>query len=239
MSGAYTCVAYNNVTEKNSTTSTMLTVIEAVESVMIKSSTIPIESDNLTLTCEVTGPFESIYWMKDNMPLNMNTSTINSNVSYYIRSNSLHFSPVTRYDDGIYQCVATTLAGPHKSPQYVLLVIYGPLSVDITGQEISALDTVFVSLTCSADSRPISEYQWFVDGLDFVIGTGPVITYFVTDGNYTCMARNPVTNITMSQTIAVSVNGHASALPVQAQGRLVLLALLALSLPVVTDWLSH
>ncbi|XP_045064265.1 carcinoembryonic antigen-related cell adhesion molecule 5-like [Coregonus clupeaformis] len=53
--GEYTCVAFNNITGRNSTVSKMLTVVEAIKSVMVKRSKIPIASDNLTLTCDVTG----------------------------------------------------------------------------------------------------------------------------------------------------------------------------------------
>ncbi|XP_068613228.1 carcinoembryonic antigen-related cell adhesion molecule 5-like [Brachionichthys hirsutus] len=70
MSGEYTCVAYNNVTGKNSTYSKMLTVIEAIESVMVKTDTVPIEFKDFTLICEVIGPYDKIYWMMDDMPLN-------------------------------------------------------------------------------------------------------------------------------------------------------------------------
>uniref|UniRef100_UPI003AACB362 hemicentin-1-like n=1 Tax=Centroberyx gerrardi TaxID=166262 RepID=UPI003AACB362 len=243
MSGEYTCMAYNNVTEKNSTNSMMLTVIEGIKSVMVKPNTIPIDTKNLTLTCEVTGPFDSIYWMKDNMHLNMTNSTINSNMSYYIKNNSLHFSPVTVYNDGTYQCVATNVVGPHKSPEYELLVNYGPLRVDISGPDSVQLGSVLtVSLKCYADSRPISEYQWFFNYQTSVLQTGSVITIWATErneGNYTCKAKNPVTNITMYHTKAFTITGHAAALPLQSQGGLMLLALFALSLPAVSDWLSH
>ncbi|XP_033958130.1 cell adhesion molecule CEACAM5-like [Pseudochaenichthys georgianus] len=93
MSGEYTCLAYNNVTENNSTTSKMLTVIEAISSVMIRSTTVPINSDDFTLTCDVSGPYDMIYWMKDNMHLNMTNSTANPLMSYRIKNNILYFTP--------------------------------------------------------------------------------------------------------------------------------------------------
>uniref|UniRef100_A0A3Q2W353 Hemicentin-1-like n=1 Tax=Haplochromis burtoni TaxID=8153 RepID=A0A3Q2W353_HAPBU len=118
MSGEYKCMAINNVTGKKSTNSTTLTVIE---SVMIESTTIPINTKNFTLTCDVTGPYDTIYWMKDNVMLNMDPSN-DSHISYNIENNMLNFIPVTTYNEGIYQCVATNKAGQQKSPQYRLLV---------------------------------------------------------------------------------------------------------------------
>lgn len=63
-----------------------------------------------------------IYWMKDNMHLNMTNSTANPLMSYHIKNNMLYFTPVNRVDDGTYECVATNQAGQHKSPTYMLLV---------------------------------------------------------------------------------------------------------------------
>ncbi|CAB1417809.1 unnamed protein product [Pleuronectes platessa] len=87
MSGEYTCMAYNHVTGKNSSVSTMLMVVEAIKSVRIINSTSPISSDNFTLTCEVTGPYDTIYWMKNNTVLKMNAT------DYQIENNMLHFTP--------------------------------------------------------------------------------------------------------------------------------------------------
>lgn len=89
---------------------------------MIKNTTIPIDTKNFTLTCEVIGPYDTIYWMKDNMKLNTHTSN-NSYASYNIENNMLHFTAVTLDSEGTYQCVATNKAGDHVSPQYRLLVI--------------------------------------------------------------------------------------------------------------------
>ncbi|XP_029593002.1 carcinoembryonic antigen-related cell adhesion molecule 1-like [Salmo trutta] len=117
--GEYTCVAFNNITVRNSTASKMLTVVEAITSVMVKRNKLPIASDNLTLTCDVTGRYDTIYWMKDNRSLVLN-NTLNSDIT--ISNNSLHFSPVKVSNDGNYQCVATNLFGPNTSPKYQLLV---------------------------------------------------------------------------------------------------------------------
>lgn len=88
---------------------------EGIKAVMVKNDSVPINSENFTLTCEVIGPYDSIYWMRDNVHLSSNTTVS-------IENNSLHFNPVTMYNDGTYQCVATNLIGPHRSPEYELLV---------------------------------------------------------------------------------------------------------------------
>ncbi|XP_031642389.1 hemicentin-1 isoform X3 [Oncorhynchus kisutch] len=228
--GEYTCVAFNNLTVRNSTVSKMLTIIEAITSVTVKRNKLPIASDNLTLTCDVTGHYDTIYWMKDNLSLVLN-NTLNSDIT--ISNNSLHFSPVKVSNDGNYQCVATNLFGPNTSPKYQLLVNYGPKSVNISGPVSVVIGSVTtVTLKCSADSRPISEYGWKFNNQS-VLGTGPMIAVIASlenAGDYTCVAKNPVTNISMSNTISVDVTGHSNAPPFQARVGLMLTALLALSL---------
>ncbi|KAM6994822.1 cell adhesion molecule CEACAM5-like [Tautogolabrus adspersus] len=231
MSGEYTCMAYNNITEKNSTSSQRLTVIEAIESVKITNNTVPILSKNFTLTCEVIGPYDSIYWMKDNMHLTMNTSKAKAK-SYQFKDNMLHFTPVTRNHDGMYKCVATNKAKSHLSNPYALLVNYGPLTMTILG-----LDSAPVGLTalmkCSADSRPDSEFHWFYNDLSSPLMAGSVLSFPVTndsDGTYICEARNPVTNITMYQTKEFTAN--AVGLHTQSKAAL-MMGLLALSVNVL------
>ncbi|XP_035771403.1 carcinoembryonic antigen-related cell adhesion molecule 5-like [Neolamprologus brichardi] len=202
MSGEYTCMAINNVTGKNSTNSTTLTVVEAIESVMIKNTTIPIDTKNFTLTCEVIGPYDTIYWMKDNMKLNTHTSN-NSYASYNIENNMLHFTPVTLDSEGTYQCVATNKAGDHVSPQYRLLVIYGPVRLTISRASMF----MHVSLICQADSRPACDFSWFFNNLSTPLQNTSIIVFPATSqnfGNYICKAWNPVTDITMYQNLTVT-----------------------------------
>uniref|UniRef100_A0AAZ3QYZ0 Ig-like domain-containing protein n=1 Tax=Oncorhynchus tshawytscha TaxID=74940 RepID=A0AAZ3QYZ0_ONCTS len=205
--GEYTCVAFNNATGRNSTVSKMLTVIEAIKSVMVKRNKTPISSDNLTLTCDVTGRYDTIYWMKDNLSLVLN-NTLNTDIT--ISNNSLHFSPVKVSNDGNYQCVATNLLRPHTSPKYQLLVNYGPLSVNVSGPGLVVIGSVIpVSLKCSADSRPTSEYRWKYNN-QALSTTGPLMAVGVSlknAGIYTCVAKNSLTNISMSKTISLDVTG--------------------------------
>ncbi|XP_071326913.1 cell adhesion molecule CEACAM5-like [Trachinotus anak] len=236
MSGEYTCMAYNYVTGKNSTDSKMLTVIEAIHSVMIKNYTFPINSENFTLTCEVIGPYDMINWMKDGQLLNSSYPDMNhTNMHYHIANNMLHFTPVTLHSEGMYQCVAVNKAAAHSSPHYRLLVMYGPLSVDIAGPD-SEKAGVSVALKCSADSRPDCEFYWFFNSMSSVaIKTGSVITFSATkesEGNYTCKAKNPVTNITMYKTKAFTLD-NASAIHFPSRYGLTVMGVFALFVPVM------
>ncbi|KAK5861854.1 hypothetical protein PBY51_017298 [Eleginops maclovinus] len=236
MSGEYTCMAYNDVTENNSTNSKMLTVIEAITSVMIRNTTVPINTKIFTLTCEVSGPYEMIYWMKDNVHLNMTQSTENPLMLYHIKNNELHFYPVNQMSDGTYECVAINQAGQHRSPKYMLLVNYGPLNVMISGPEYAKVGSS-VSLTCSAVSQPECDFHWFITKLSLPdVQAGPVITFSVTkenEGIYICKAKNPVTDIEIVQYKTFKVIGHATALHFHSQGVLMLMGVFALSFSVL------
>ncbi|KAL6109223.1 uncharacterized protein ACO6RY_12406 [Pungitius sinensis] len=224
-SGEITCKAYNLVTGKNARKSKMLTVIQPIQSVMIRNNTVPIDSKDFTLTCNVTGTNYTIHWMKDNTYLNMTPPSVNPT----IENNMLHFTPLTLHHEGTYQCVATNLAGSHNSPEYQLLVNYGPLSVTISNPNQGPL----VSMTCSAVSRPQCDFHWSFNGQLFLgLQTGPTITFPATQANqgiYTCTATNPVTHITMSQTKAYS----AAAFSFPSQAVVTMMGLFALSLPVM------
>ncbi|KAM9353509.1 carcinoembryonic antigen-related cell adhesion molecule 1 [Symphorus nematophorus] len=226
MSGEYTCVAYNDVTGKNSSNSKILTVIGSIKSVVIRHNGVPVNNENFTLTCEVTGPYDTIYWMMNDTMLTMNNSTAEANVSYHVGNNMLYFTPVTIYNDGPYYCVATNRARQQKSHQYMLLVNYGPLRVHISGPD-SAKFGYSVSWKCSADSRPDCDFYWFFNNQSSALNNGSVLTFPALkqfEGNYKCKARNPVTNITMYKTKAFTID-HASALHTPSQGGLMLMVL--------------
>ncbi|KAF7227050.1 transcript variant X3 [Nothobranchius furzeri] len=205
MSGEYTCTAFNNVTGENSTSSTMLTVIEAIELVMISSNSTPIDQQNFTLTCQVLGPYDTIYWLKNNTLLRQDASNTSSPM-FYFEKNMLHFTPLSIQSQGSYQCVATNKAAHHWSPQYTLLVNFGPTTPVIHGPSYGETGSS-VSFNCSAMSIPPSSYCWFFDG-SIVSNTSELIIgplSFNMSGEYTCMAFNNVTgeNSTSSTMLTV------------------------------------
>ncbi|CAL8247465.1 unnamed protein product [Lota lota] len=234
MSGEYTCMAINNVTGENRTSLTTLGVIKRIERVMIKEDSLPIQSHNFTLSCEVAGPYDSIYWTKNRIPLGaLNSSTNESHMSYRMKNNSLHFSPVMTYDDGVYQCVAKNVVREHSSPEHELLVNYGPWNVSIEGpEEVQADPNAKVQFTCSAKSRPTSQYQWFNNSSPTAMGDGSQLTISVKTPsvvNYTCKVYNNVTKISMSKNKTLTTSDHSLASP----GALLFMILAALSVPML------
>ncbi|XP_062321575.1 carcinoembryonic antigen-related cell adhesion molecule 1 isoform X3 [Osmerus eperlanus] len=234
--GEYTCMAFNNITNKNSTASQMLTVIPGITSVTVKPNTTPINLKQLTVTCEVNGSYSALYWMKNSVSLYGST-----NSSLHILNNTLHFNPVTLSDNGTYQCVATNLAGNHTSPPYHLQVNYGPLDISISGPDSAVIGSgVKVTLKCSADSWPTSQYDWLFNQKS-LSKNNPILDVTVLTenaGKYTCNAINSVTNITMSKIHKLNITGNA-VLPLHSSAGLMLMVLVALFVPVVNDLWSH
>uniref|UniRef100_A0A3P9LP04 Ig-like domain-containing protein n=1 Tax=Oryzias latipes TaxID=8090 RepID=A0A3P9LP04_ORYLA len=228
MSGNYTCMAHNTATGKNNTNSIMLTVTEAITSIMIRNYTTPINEKNFSLTCEVVGPYDAIYWMKNGEYLNVSDSCVSQQAMHCTEKNMLHFTPVTLKDDGKYQCVASNRGAVHMSPEYTPLINYGPMSVTITGPDAGSEGTS-VSLKCSAVSRPQCDFQWYFSNQITFVKTGPEITFNVTQmtkGIYMCKATNPVTNISMFQTKAFALGGQVSVMHFAAHGSLMSMSLL-------------
>ncbi|KAI5105928.1 carcinoembryonic antigen-related cell adhesion molecule 5 precursor, partial [Silurus meridionalis] len=195
-SGEYTCLAYNNITKRNSSATWNLTVIVGISSVVVTPSTlIPLASRNMQLFCNVTGFFTSIQWLKDNQPLNTTVTR-----SIYMNDTSVDFHPLQIADDGFYQCVATNTFRSHSSQPYRLLVNYGPIDLTI------AVDVkATIVLKCSAKSQPPSVYHWLFNNTVIKEDAMLVLNLMSPLGNnYTCVARNPLTNDTSFSSYVIS-----------------------------------
>ncbi|KAM8847150.1 carcinoembryonic antigen-related cell adhesion molecule 1 [Synchiropus picturatus] len=227
MSGEYTCMASNNVTGKNNTSIKTLSVIETIQSVLVRNSGPPIDQQAFSLTCVVDGPFEDIYWMKDNLSLGMNDS--NLQVSNGTDNSTIHFRPLKLRHDGEYQCVAANKVRTYKSPSFELLANYGPLNISITGPD-TGKDGTTVTLTCSVDSRPDSHFKWLLPNPLLSINNMPTLSFTATksiEGTFTCEARNPVSNVTARATKTFTLSGVASAFQLTSQNLVILTVLLS------------
>ncbi|XP_076847354.1 carcinoembryonic antigen-related cell adhesion molecule 1 [Brachyhypopomus gauderio] len=189
-SGQYTCVAHNNITAGSTSATWNLTVIKAVFSVVVTPSMlVPLVSKHLQLFCNITGVYSSIQWLKDGQAFSPTpTATIS------LDNTTLAFQPLQIVDDGIYQCAAENAIGNHISKPYKLNANYGPVSLTITAEVRLA-----IVLTCDAKSHPLSVYHWIFNNTN--IGEGATIFISIMSAlgsNYTCVARNPLTNVALS-----------------------------------------
>lgn len=77
----------------------------------------------------------------------------------------------------------------------------GPLNVKISGPDSADVGTL-VRLVCSASSRPACDFLWHVTTPGLVLMSGPELTFLATkthEGTYTCVAKNPVTELSLHQ----------------------------------------
>lgn len=92
-------------------------ILDPISAVSINQiGRLPIQNMNFTLSCDVTGPVESIYWMKNNAAL-----PTDNRISISNKNKTLNFTPVNNTDDGDYQCMAIN-AVSSKSNEYKLRV---------------------------------------------------------------------------------------------------------------------
>uniref|UniRef100_A0A3Q2DVX4 Ig-like domain-containing protein n=1 Tax=Cyprinodon variegatus TaxID=28743 RepID=A0A3Q2DVX4_CYPVA len=99
---------------------------------------------------------------------------------------------VTRYDQGSYRC---NVSNPVSSIRSDLIPINSVRSeVNPSGEHHKTGSDII--LTCSADSRPSAEYQWFLNG-GALTTTGPELRLMniqmSQSGNYSCQAFNSKT----------------------------------------------
>ncbi|KAG9275980.1 carcinoembryonic antigen-related cell adhesion molecule 1-like [Astyanax mexicanus] len=220
----YVCTAHNNITGINSSATWNLTVIVGISSVVLTPSmSIPLASKPLQLFCNVTGSYDSIVWLKDNRTLSSSSA-----ISVSADNTTVNFQPLQTSDDGEYQCVATNVVGKHASEMYNLTANYGPMDLKITEEKGP-------QLTCTATSQPACVYHWILNS-NTNVGDGPTLSIPLltpVGSNYTCVARNPLTNVTLSGTYTISEYNAASPL----QSSVLQMAFLVLVLTALTQCL--
>ncbi|XP_061803313.1 cell adhesion molecule CEACAM5 [Nerophis lumbriciformis] len=202
MSGTYTCMAFNNITGKNSTANHTLTVLTPVTMTSVNHmKSYPILDHNFTLTCDTTGDVYSITWMHNDTLLESDAAR-----NFSMNNATLTFDPVLMYHGGNYSCYASNPLSSLASDNFTLAVVYGPGVPTVTAPT-AALVGSSVALSCNASSHPPSQYMWYfnttVVANSSVYHTPPLSANV--SGTYTCKAHNAITgyNTTASTTITV------------------------------------
>lgn len=76
-----------------------------------------IEGQFYNLTCNVTGPAEHVYWMKNSEPLQEDNTT-----AFYMDNRTVTFNPLQRNNTGSYECTAINTVWKMSSPPHELIV---------------------------------------------------------------------------------------------------------------------
>ncbi|XP_041032666.1 carcinoembryonic antigen-related cell adhesion molecule 5-like isoform X2 [Carcharodon carcharias] len=192
-SGDYT-VSMTPVKGNDATATIALHVLEPVSKPTISSNdTNPVEyNDTVVLTCHASGTAVSYQWLKDNKTINssdrIGLSSDNSTLTIYglLRS------------DEEFTCYGYNMINENTSDLYLLNVNYGPesLNISISPQLAFYISGSNVNFSCSAISKPISEFQWYLNGNSLQQNIQQLIITEISlnnTGNYTCEAYNNAT----------------------------------------------
>ncbi|XP_043849853.1 carcinoembryonic antigen-related cell adhesion molecule 2-like [Dromiciops gliroides] len=210
-SGTYTCNASNSVSGLFTTKNINLTVYEnlAKPNISVKGTNIR-ENDSLVLTCSTKNEGLSILWFFNNKPLSLNERMNRSE-----NNQTLTIRSVKRKDTGSYQCEVWNHIITKRSDPLKVTVNYGPDHIKILpnseSEEIKVKFNDSLTLECQALSYPPAKYEWHInDNMEFKPSGN---TYKITSaswehsGKYTCLARNSMTNLSISKDITIKVVG--------------------------------
>ncbi|XP_023187333.1 carcinoembryonic antigen-related cell adhesion molecule 5-like isoform X2 [Xiphophorus maculatus] len=194
-SGEYIVSIQDGINQK--TGRTTLNVYEPVSNVNVS----PLSSDliefnsSVSLFCSSSGSSLSFLWMKDGSEV---TASDRVQINTNEENSNLTIINVTRNDQGSYTCHVSNLVSSVISDPVKISVSYGPDNVQI---EVYPSKEHYekgsdINLTCSADSSPSAEYQWFLNG-ENLTSSGPLLRLMNIQmnqsGNYSCQAFNSKT----------------------------------------------
>uniref|UniRef100_A0A096MCD4 Ig-like domain-containing protein n=1 Tax=Poecilia formosa TaxID=48698 RepID=A0A096MCD4_POEFO len=213
-SGNYSCQAFNSKTLRYQTSQpSTVSVLELVSNVEVTAHSPDFVEFNssVRLSCSSSGSFPSFLWLNSSFEV-----TTSDRIQISDGGSKLTIINVTRYDNGPYSCHVSNPVSNASSDPVTFLINYGPenLQLNISPPQEHHGEGSEVTLNCAAESRPVAEYLWFLNG-DQLPDEGPELR--LTDiqmnqrGNYSCQAFNSKTlRYQTSQDSAVSVLARIS-----------------------------
>ncbi|XP_041032799.1 carcinoembryonic antigen-related cell adhesion molecule 6-like isoform X3 [Carcharodon carcharias] len=206
--GNYTCKAHNNHTDSYAEATKEISLVEGITKPKItaNASYLVEHNDTVTLTCEVSGHWQTLRWEKNQQVLSGS-----GNMKVSEGNKTLTISPVDRSDAGNYTCWAETPTITKESDLFKLTIYYGPDEPQVImapeNQAISPGSNV--TLTCKVESFPHSKFRWYQNGVQLPVNDEHLTISNITQSNssnYTCETYNEKTKLTQQKTRQISLS---------------------------------
>ncbi|KAM9039179.1 cell adhesion molecule CEACAM6-like isoform 2-T2 [Sarcophilus harrisii] len=207
--GTYTCNASNSVTGLSSSKDINITVSERTTKPNLTANrTSVIENDTLVFTCGTEQAEVDILWF-----FNKKSLILNERMKLSMKNQTLIIQVVKRVDAGSYECEIRNPISSNRSDPISLTVNYGPDYITfVPNSEKGEIDVKLkgsLTLECHVESYPPAQYIWQVNGtVNSAFSNNTYVIKNATQedsGEYTCEAKNNVTNLSVSKSITVKV----------------------------------
>nr|XP_054769474.1 hemicentin-1-like [Lytechinus pictus] len=153
--GTYKCVVQNEGGSVTKDINLSVHVPPDIEEVVEETFSIVV-GETVSLPCEVRGnPPPMVTWYKSGNPISVSNSMV-------ITRDSLDIYRARPFDTGIYQCVASNIAG--NSTRNFRLVVMIPPSIQQGPPTRTTEVGSHVELECRADGIPLPDITWYKDG---------------------------------------------------------------------------
>ncbi|XP_025767413.1 carcinoembryonic antigen-related cell adhesion molecule 6-like [Oreochromis niloticus] len=204
--GEYT-VRISPAGEPAKTGRTRLEIYERVSNISVTSSSTDLTEFNssVSLSCSASGSALSFLW------LNGSSVVTESDRVHLTDGGSSVVINVTRFDQGSFRCRVANPVSNGASEPVNLNINYGPENTNVVASPSQQYYTTGsdINLTCSVESRPPAQFQWFLNG-DQLPDNGSEFRLMDVrmsqSGNYSCETFNSITLISQkSQHSVISV----------------------------------
>ncbi|KAM9039180.1 cell adhesion molecule CEACAM6-like isoform 3-T3 [Sarcophilus harrisii] len=167
-----------------------------------------IENDTLVFTCGTEQAEVDILWF-----FNKKSLILNERMKLSMKNQTLIIQVVKRVDAGSYECEIRNPISSNRSDPISLTVNYGPDYITfVPNSEKGEIDVKLkgsLTLECHVESYPPAQYIWQVNGtVNSAFSNNTYVIKNATQedsGEYTCEAKNNVTNLSVSKSITVKV----------------------------------
>ncbi|KAM4568076.1 cell adhesion molecule CEACAM5-like [Fundulus diaphanus] len=195
-SGNYSCRAFNDKTRRYQTSQpSAVLVLARVSNVMVAPQGIDLVEFNSTvsLSCSSSGSSLSFFWTTSSSNV-----TASDRVQITDEGSKLTIVNVTRHDKGPYICNVFNPVSKGSSNPVNLSINYGPDNIQlmVSPSEEKYPEGSDIYLRCSAESEPVPQYLWLLDG-NRLNKTGSELSLtniqVNQSGNYSCYTFNSKT----------------------------------------------